>query len=68
MENNMIWYSVYVDGRKEAGSNNLRLALQYAMQYATERSVKVQVKYEDKVIVTLGDFFYEAVNKESNNV
>lgn len=64
----MNWYSVYVDGRKEAGANNLRLALQYAMQYATERSVKVQVKYEDKVIVTLGDFFYEAANKESNNV
>ena len=56
-----IWYSVYVDGVKEAASNNLRTAIQYAMQYAMElRDVKVQIKYNNKVIVTLGDFFYDA--------
>ena len=41
-----------------ASNNNLRTALQYAMQYATERNVKVQVKFNNKVIVTLGEFFY----------
>ena len=59
-----IWYSVYVDDIKEAGSNNLRTALQYAMQYATERNVKVQVKFNNKVIVTLGEFFYDAARGE----
>lgn len=59
-----IWYSIYVDGFQEAGSNNLRTALQYAMQYATERNVKVQVKFNKKVIVTLGEFFYDAARGE----